>query len=448
MAERKTLKVNVTDLQLGMFVSALDRPWLETPFLLQGFLVQAPDDILELRKHCTYVYIDVLKGRGPLRKSRATAASKSPPKVSVRSSNNDNRSAGDRSHDSDVTRIDASLDAQDRRLYWQMVFPHRTLKTYAETCPMEEELGTAERVFQELNVCVGEMMERIEEKAVLELKTIKDALNPMIESIMRNPDACIWLARMKNRDTYMYKHSMAASVWAVALGRQIGLPRVDLGSLAVGALLIDVGKLQLPQYLLSKPEKLDAEEFECIKSHVELGVRILKESSEATRVILEMIATHHERYNGQGYPRALKGTQIPIFGRIAAIADCYDAMTSERVYAQAVSPSFAVRKLYEWRDIDFQAELVEEFIQAIGIYPAGTLVELSSGEVGIVVAENRERRLRPKLLVLLDNAKQPLKEGKLLNLRETLQTDDGLSLDIVASLEPGTYGLSPDAVYL
>lgn len=439
--ERKTLKVGVSDLQIGMFVSALDRPWLETPFLLQGFLIQSIDDIDELRKHCSYVYIDILKGRAPLKVT--------PRKIIGSRSGGGGRSAST-SHASSTVEasMSASLDGTDRSQYWAAVFPHRTLRTYPEVKPMEEELATAQHVFADLNVCVSEMMLQIEQKAVLEVKAVKDALNPMIDSVMRNPDACIWLARMKNRDSYTYKHSMAASIWAVALGRQLGLPRIDLSTLATGTLLIDIGKLQLPRNILDKPERLTNDEFEIIKSHVEIGVKMLKDTTEATRVVLEMIATHHERHNGQGYPKRLKGTQIPVFGRIAAIADCYDAMTSERTYAPAVSPSFAVRKLYEWRDIDFQAELVEEFIQAIGIYPAGTLVELSTGEVGIVIAENRERRLRPKILLLLDAQKNMLRDSRMLNLRDVETTDTGAPLDIVASLEPGAYGISPDAVYL
>lgn len=437
--ELKTLKIAINDLQLGMFVSALDRPWLETPFLLQGFLIKSSDDIDELRKHCTYVYIDILKGRAPLKiKSSRINAKKTGAAAKT----------GHSRADKDVAHIAASLDGSDRQNYWETVFPHRTLKKYPEIRPMEDELSTAQHVFKDLSVCVSEMMLQIERKAVLEVKAVKDALNPMIDSVMRNPDACIWLARMKNRDSYTYKHSMAASVWAVALGRQLGLPRIDLSTLATGTLLIDIGKLQLPQGILNKPERLTRGEFEIIKTHVDVGVNMLKDSTEATRVVLEMIATHHERHNGKGYPKKLKGTQIPIFGRIAAIADCYDAMTSDRTYAPAVSPSFAVRKLYEWRNIDFQAELVEEFIQAIGIYPAGTLVELSTGEIGIVIAENRERRLRPKILLLLDDQKHLLKDSRMLNLREVELTDTGESLDIVASLEPGAYGISPDTIYL
>lgn len=438
--ERKTIKVSVNDLQLGMFVSALDRPWLETPFLLQGFIIHSPDDLLEIRKHCTYVYIDVRKGRAPL-KVKSTRAGTTKTNASPKASSG-------KKADKEMAHIADSLDGEDRREYWQATFPHRTLRTYPEVRVMEEELSTAQLVFKDLNVCVSDMMLQIEKKAVLEVKAVKDALNPMIDSVMRNPDACIWLARMKTQDNYTYKHSMASSVWAVALGRQLGLPRIDLSTLATGTLLIDIGKLHLPPGLLSKPGRLSVEEFDVMKTHVELGVSILKDSTEATRVVLEMISTHHERHNGKGYPRGLKGTQIPVFGRIAAIADCYDAMTSDRTYAQAVSPSYAVRKLYEWRDIDFQAELVEEFIQAIGIYPAGTLVELSTGEVGIVIAENRERRLRPKILLLLDAQKRPFKENRTLNLRDVEHNENGESLDIIGSLEPGAYGISTDTIYL
>ncbi|HET8706370.1 MAG TPA: HD-GYP domain-containing protein, partial [Pseudomonadales bacterium] len=391
---------------------------------------------------CSYVYVDVLKGKAPVVPKHALksggggeeAKSRKRPSIYTR--------------DRESALINESLYTSNRREFWEHSFPHRKLQTYQEVKPLEEELGSAQRVFTDLHVCVSDMIKRLENKVSLEVKEIKEALNPMIESVVRNPDACIWLARMKNQDSYTYKHSMATSVWAVALGRQIGLPRVDLGTLAMGALMIDVGKLGLPQHILNKPERLTAEEFDIVKSHVELGVKMLKDGSDATRLVLEMVLTHHERFNGSGYPRKLKGNLIPIFGRIAAIADCYDAMISERTYANAISPSFAVRKLYEWRNIDFQAELVEEFIQAIGIYPAGTIVELSTGEIAIVVAENRERRLRPKVLVMLDAKKKPLKEQLLINLRDTHETENGDPLDIVASLEPGAYGISAEMVYL
>ena len=161
-----------------------------------------------------------------------------------------------------------------------------------------------------------------------------------------------------------------------------------------------------------------------------------------------MVAHHHERYDGSGYPSGLVRDEIPPFARIAGIVDTYDALTTKRHYAKAVSPSDAIKILYEARDEDFQAELVESFIQAIGIYPAGTLVELSSGEVGVVVAEYRTRRLRPKVMLLLDANKNRLAISKLIDLQETTDYSGSPSLSIKKSLEPEAYGIDLSEVKL
>jgi hypothetical protein len=161
-----------------------------------------------------------------------------------------------------------------------------------------------------------------------------------------------------------------------------------------------------------------------------------------------MMEFHHERHGGHGYPRGISGNDIPVFGRIAAIVDCYDAITSRRPYAPAMSPSHAVKKLYAWRDIDFDAELVEEFIQAIGIYPAGTLVELSNGEVGVATAGYRTRRLRPQLLLVLDRDKKPYAEPRPLDLLTVTHEQDGKPLEIATSLEPGSFGVNPETLVL
>jgi len=164
--------------------------------------------------------------------------------------------------------------------------------------------------------------------------------------------------------------------------------------------------------------------------------------------VIAMVEHHHERHDGSGYPRGLSGDEIPVFARIASIVDCYDAITSHRSYARAIPPSTAIKMLYEWKDIDFQGELIEQFIQAVGIYPAGTLVELTTAEVGVVVAEYRTRRLRPKVMVLLDSDKQPCDEIKTIDLLNQKTTADGERLDILNSLEPDAYGIDMTAIQL
>ena len=164
--------------------------------------------------------------------------------------------------------------------------------------------------------------------------------------------------------------------------------------------------------------------------------------------VISMVHHHHERHDGSGYPDGLAGNAIPIFARIAAIVDCYDAVTSHRPYARAIAPSEAIKILHEGKGYLFQPELVEEFIQAIGIYPAGSLVELSSGEVAVVVAEYRTRRLRPNVMVMLDENKQPVKEVKMVDLRVQTHLEDGRPLEIVTGLEAEAYGIDMAAIKL
>jgi HD-GYP domain-containing protein (c-di-GMP phosphodiesterase class II) len=164
--------------------------------------------------------------------------------------------------------------------------------------------------------------------------------------------------------------------------------------------------------------------------------------------IVSIVLHHHERHDGKGYPRGLAGTRIPINGRVAALVDCYDAITSERPYSHAMSAHEAVHLLYDWRDKDFQADMVEQFIQCIGVYPAGTLVELNTGEVGMVLAQNRVRRLRPKVMLVLDNDRAPYEFSPTLDLIDDPVDANGNPIEIREALAPGAYGIHASDFYL
>ena len=193
--------------------------------------------------------------------------------------------------------------------------------------------------------------------------------------------------------------------------------------------------------LLQANRELTEEETREMRHHVAHGLHLVKKSGIINQDVLDMVAFHHERYDGSGYPRGLRGDEIPAFARIAAIVDTYDAITSKRAYAEARAPADAIKVLYEARDKEFQAELVEAFIQAVGIYPAGTIVELSSGEVGIVVAESRTRRLLPKVILVLDRKKEAYPKPKLVDLQDTQGHYRGVPISIAKSLEPGAHGI-------
>lgn len=282
----------------------------------------------------------------------------------------------------------------------------------------------------------------------VKMAAVKASVNGMVESILRNPDAFIWLAKLKDKDAYTYIHSIDTCALAIAFGRHLGLPRRELQHLAVGTLLFDLGKMKLPAELLSKPGKLTADEFDLVKQHVQYSVELMSEIKGIDKKSLEVAQTHHERHNGTGYPAGLAGTDIPVFGRIGALVDCYDAITSDRPYARALSQHEAVLKLYEWRDVDFQAEMIEQFIQCLGIYPTGSVVELSTGEVGIVLSQNRIRRLRPKVMVILDKDKVAYDFSPVLDLATETEDQEGNPLSVLQPLESGAYGIDPKDYYL
>jgi HD-GYP domain-containing protein (c-di-GMP phosphodiesterase class II) len=223
------------------------------------------------------------------------------------------------------------------------------------------------------------------------------------------------------------------------------LPRESLISLGTGALLFDVGKAKLPEGLLNKPGRLSPDEYHVMQKHVEYGVDIVTRITGSSVEMIDMVKAHHERFDGSGYPLGIRGSDIPLFGRVAGILDCYDAITSDRSYQRAISPHQALRVLYSARNTAFQEELVEQFIQCLGVYPTGSLVEMVSGEVGIVIGQNRVRRLRPKVMLILDQNKVAMKNFETIDLDHEMPEKN---LEIASVLPPGTYGINPKEFYL
>ncbi|MEM7254412.1 MAG: HD-GYP domain-containing protein, partial [Pseudomonadota bacterium] len=402
------LKLPADELIKGMYVSQLDRPWTETPFLFQGFKIRDTKDINQLQKYCKFVYIDVERG-------------KSPPPATGRPPMPDNIP--------------------------KAPLPKPSVK-YEDETAVEKEVEVAQAAQVAVTQAVDCFMDDVRAGKKPDYEQLKQTVVRMEESVLRNPDAFMWLRRLKDKDSYSYAHCIDTSMLAIAFGRQLGLPRVQIRSLGIGALLSDVGKMRLPSELLTKQGRLTDEEFDLVKTHVEHSVKIMKELPDVPDSAISIAATHHERFDGSGYPRGLAGGDIPLHGRMTAIVDCFDAMTSDRPYAQAVSPHEVIQQMYQWRNTAFQDELVEQFIQTLGVYPVGTLVELNTGEVGIVIGQNRVRRLRPKVMLVLDKYKTALEITPIRDLLTEEYNEDGTELTIVRSLEPNAYGIDPAEYYL
>jgi HD-GYP domain-containing protein (c-di-GMP phosphodiesterase class II) len=398
-------KVLVENLELGMYVDKLDRPWLETTFPLKGVMLHTPEDIEAVRKVCKYVYIDPEKGRDvtPPRDQLHFATGKKPATTKRKAP---------------VLRV-VDYDAKER-------------------VPFQEELPHAKEFHQRARSLIDSLHSDIRAGRSINAEGAKVVVSGMVDSIMRNPDALLWLAELKSVDEYTAIHSLNVCILSLAFGRHMGLAPEDLHELGLAA-LHDLGKVKVPQEVLQKPDRLTAEEFDVMKQHPVHGLDILQQCEGLSPEVLEVAYSHHERSQGQGYPRGLTLAEMNLFSRMVAIVDFYDALTSDRVYRAGLSSAEVNRLLYEGRGREFDPALVEEFISCLGIFPVGSVVELDSGEVGIVISANPKRRLKPTVMLVLNADKRRYQPLRMANL---WQLDvHQVSKEIKRVLEPGTHGI-------
>jgi HD-GYP domain-containing protein (c-di-GMP phosphodiesterase class II) len=390
------IETPVAALDIGMFVAQLDRPWLETPFALQGFHVRSRTDVDALSEYCRYVWVD--------------------PERRVRGAH--------------------SLHA---------VAPQRRRARVAkDTVSLKHEFQAARVDLESAQSAVSSVFERLRAGGLLDIAAMSKAIGPLVDSVLRNKDALAALIRMRRKDDYTYSHCLAVSVWSTLLGRHLALDKESLKELALGAALIDVGKARVEEELLTKAASLDASELASVREHLTHSIEIVEEAN-VDRAVIEIVRYHHERHDGSGYAEGIAGTAIPLHARIAGLADSYDAMISPRPYKQARSSFEAMQELVDLKDVSYQGELVEQFMQSIGLFPTGSIVELNSGEVGIVVAQNPSRRLKPKVMLVLDGDKQRSDTFAIIDL---MVARDGNPVWITREHPPGTFGIDAEEFYL
>lgn len=414
--EQKSMLVD--QLQVGMYVAKLDRPWIETPFPLQGFYVKDLSDIDTLRRYCREVVIDLVRSRveaDPVRHELGAPV---------------------RRQADAVPSVAAAAAAKPRR------------PAYQATVSMPQEVMASRELHAHFAESVTDVYRQLVKGGRVDIATLKEASSRVVDSLIRNPDAMVWLSRVRDKDSYSYHHAFRCAIWGTVFGRHLGISKQALENLAFGMTLMDVGKARMPDGLLNKKGLLTPSERVELRKHVDYSLEILAGLPGIPSQVMQMVAEHHERFDGSGYPNRLLGKAISPLGKIAGLVDTYDAMTSDRPYARAMTSVEAVSRLYELRNTEFQAQLVEEFIQAIGVYPTGTLVQMSNQEVGVVIAQNPERRLRPKLLILLDGDKKPVVRPRYVDMLTSSHDSAGEPLRILTSLLPGAFGVDPAKVQL
>ena len=388
-----SIKIHISELKIGMYISKLDRDWQDTPFLMQGFMVESLDDIDAVAKYATYVWVD------------ATKEEWVPPEI----------------------RNGAS-------------HIHPKAKAYINKVEAQQEHQQAIGVFRQARQLTRSLLDDVRLGAVIPSEQAKATVKDCVDSILRNPDALLWMVRMRSEDAYTEEHCLNVCILSIAFGRHLGMSEEELERLGLCGLLHDVGKMRVPLPILNKADPLSAKEFSIIKSHTVHGRNLLMSSPGVPNIVVDVAYSHHERVDGGGYPRKLKAAGISDFARIVSIVDAYDAMTGDRCYSRAIPSTDALKRIYKDRGTHFDERLALEFIKCIGLYPPGSLVELQNGLVGIVLETNTKLRHLPKIIVVRDLLK-PLAKEQIIDLGEVEHNKLDTSYVIRRSLRDGSHGV-------
>ncbi len=412
-------KVAVENLTIGMYVAELDRPWIESDFLVQGFYIRSDPGIERVKKTCEFVYVD----------PRRYDSSLTDVKLGV-------------------VKVAKGAEEQSAREISDRIRPKQP-QEYQDTVELGNELEPARTSLEDAVDIMRGCVHKLQSTGGFDIDEIERAINPLVASVMRNKSAMAALLRMRAVDDYTFSHAIAMAVWGAILARQLGFPPKDIDQIALACSLIDIGKSSLPVELLSQPEAPDEEQWLVLKSHVERGLQLLEENGVVNRKVVTALEAHHERFDGSGYPKGLEANEIPLYGRLAGIVDSYDAMISERPYAKARSSYAAVQEMQKQAGVLYQKELVEQFIQAIGVFPVGAIVELNTGEVGVVVAQDTSKRLKPKVVLILEADKKPRKQLVIVDLAAQDKGETAtLSWWITRELPKNAYGIDPAKYFL
>lgn len=369
-------KVKKQDLRLGMFIHDLNCGWMDHNFLRNSFMLRKEADLERIaRSGITEVYIDTLKG------------------IDV------------------LDDVEAPSMEQVEHVVEEKIL-HSPVAAAPAPAPArtshQEEMVFAKEIQKEANKVIHSVLEDVRLGKQIKVERVEPVVSQITESILRNPGTLVSLCRIREGDTYTFQHSVSVATLLISFCRAMDLPADVIHEAGVGGMLHDIGKMRVPDHILNKPGKLTEAEFAVMKKHVDLGLEVLHKTPGISETVIQVAGEHHEKFCGTGYPLRKKGTEISLLGRMAAIVDVYDAITSNRIYHKGMEPPLALRKIYEWSDSSTTAEphmdeeLVQHFIHALGIYPVASLVRLESDRLAVILEQSREGLLTPKVRVVYD----------------------------------------------
>jgi HD-GYP domain-containing protein (c-di-GMP phosphodiesterase class II) len=280
-------------------------------------------------------------------------------------------------------------------------------------------------------------MEDVQLGRAINVAIAKKVVAECVDSVLHAPDALLWMTQLKHRDMYTAQHSMNVCILSIALGRHINLPESELNNLGLCGMMHDMGKMKIPLEILNKPGKLEPDELIIMQSHSLEGEKLLLSSKDMYSGAIDVARSHHERLDGKGYPYRLTDMQITPYSRIVTIADMYDAISSDRVYQKGRTHLEALNIMTKMCGTQLDTKLTYQFIECMGIYPPGSVVELQSGEIAVVIEVNPLYKLKPKILLLLDENKQrrPLRLIDLFLIMDDMEVGNRTIKNIVRAEE-------------
>jgi len=372
------IMIDPKSLKKGMYVAELDRPWLDSPFLFQGFRITNIDELEQLSEVCEYVFVDAEKSIVPVSSQLSIVPTRSKKQTSKASN------------------------------YIKSAVPYQT--------SFEQEYPRAKQIYNIAHENAMNLYSDVRVGKSLRVAEVKYTVSSLVDSVMRHPDALMLLSTLQEKSDQSVGHAVNVCALSVTFGRFLGFSKQQLMELGAGALLHDIGEIKVPDNILENFGKCTPEEIRLYQDHTTYGAAILHNSKGLPDSVISIARDHHERANGTGYPQHLQSEQLHLYTTIVSIVDVYDSVTSGMYGRPAIPCTDALKNIYAWRDDFFDQILVEKFIQCLGIYPLGSVVELRSGYVGIVISINPKSRLLPIILLVRDQHKQPIEPPKIINL--------------------------------
>ena len=401
------IKLETEKVVKGMYVCELDRPWSETSFLFQGFRVTNDQELEQLIKSCDFVYIDEEKCTVDISANLIML----PTSTKVKKSN----------------KPEPLYNIQVKHK------PHQE--------KFENEYPVAKDIYRDTVEKMHNTFSELRLGKSLDVLTVKSTVQSMTSSILRNPDALKLMCVLQERDNNAVTHALHVCILTLAFAYYLGLNKDMIQQLGIGAMLHDIGETKLPDGLFWKSEPFTESEKKEVQKHTEYGVEIINDIPGLNPVVYDIVRDHHERLNRTGFPSQAGGDEISYNAMLVSIVDVYDSVTMGYEGKSVISCTDALKSMYDWRNELFQAELVEHFIQCLGIYPIGSVVKLNSGEIGIIVSFDDCSRLAPRVMLLLDKDKNYYPIPRMLDLSQFRETEEKFVYEIKQVVNPDDYDI-------